>query len=465
MYDYVSNTLSEKSGLHVEVQFINVQHYPQITTNIHIEKKAKLILTGFIDYTSLDMNYILTSHCIASEHCKIDDDINILGYAKGVFSKLNIEGKGKALDGNVSYSFLKYTEKVEDLNIVMNDVNSTKLLTLLGQEALIKGKAEVNVNFPLMGENTKHGSITYAVKDNNFSGIPLNLHTKIDIIDMKHTFSIDINSPYLSLKLIKGHYNQEKKLANVSYILDIQDLSKLENLLGYKYFGKFYARGEIKYDKYLHITGLSKSFGGMIDYLFEKDGLHVQLDAVSFQDFMTLFPYEPMLSAEATGEIFYNFRQKTMVLNSTLQNAKIIHTKLIDIIHNKSGVDLKREVFQDSILDASYHNGLLLGDIKLKNKKSYLFLSSILIDTNKNTLNTYFDVHMQRQAFSGKVYGSLDDPKVNLDMQKFIRYQMDKQLDSMVGEHNRERMEKIPMGSAAKDMATGMGASFMGIFF
>ena len=87
------------------------------------------------------------------------------------------------------------------------------------------------------------------------------------------------------------------------------------------------------------------------------------------------------------------------------------------------------------------------------------------MDTNQSTINAYFDVHMQRQAFSGKVYGSIDDPKVNLNMQKLIRYQMDKQLDSMLGKKNRQIMEKIPMGDAAKNMATGMGASFIGMFF
>jgi hypothetical protein len=72
---------------------------------------------------------------------------------------------------------------------------------------------------------------------------------------------------------------------------------------------------------------------------------------------------------------------------------------------------------------------------------------------------------MQKNVFSGKVYGRLDDPKVNLNMQKLIRYQMDKQVDKMIGKDGREIMEKMPMGDVAKDMATDMGASFMKVFF
>jgi len=43
---------------------------------------------------------------------------------------------------------------------------------------------------------------------------------------------------------------------------------------------------------------------------------------------------------------------------------------------------------------------------------------------------------MQKQEFTGKVYGSIDDPKVNLNMQKLIQYQMDKQLDAMMGKQS-----------------------------
>ena len=50
-------------------------------------------------------------------------------------------------------------------------------------------------------------------------------------------------------------------------------------------------------------------------------------------------------------------------------------------------------------------------------------------------------------------------------MQKLIRHEMDKQLDSIMGEGNRKMMENMPMGDVAKDVASGMGGAFMGMFF
>jgi len=295
--------------------------------------------------------------------------------------------------------------------------------------------------------------------------MPLNLHTKIDIDGMKHSFIADITSPYLILNISKGEYEQDKKLAKAFYILDVKDLGQMEDLLGYRYSGPFYAMGEILYRDHLMISGLSKSYGGMLDFLFEKDGLKVELYDVSFMDFMKIFPFTPMLKADTTGHIYYNFIQKTLVVNTTLDNARFLPSKLVDTVYEKSGINMLNETFNTSSLDATYHNGMLTGNLKLTNPASYLYLTSTQINTEENTIDSYFDIKMQKQEFTGKVYGSLNDPKVNLNMQKLIQYQMDKQLDSMLGKGNREMIENMPMGGVAKGVATGAAATFMGMFF
>ena len=465
IYNLAGYTLSEKAGLKIEVKSINIREYPEVIVEMNVERKAKLIFTGELNNESLDMDYTLTSECIASDVCKIDDNIDVKGHVNGPFSRLTIIGKGKALDGEVHYSVMKFPDKVEDLKLTMRDVNSSKLFTLMGQDALIKGKADVDVVFKVMDKDNKKGLITYDVKDNNFSGIPLNLHTKVHIDNMKQSFIIDITSPFLKLNISEGTYDQEKKLAKAFYILDIKNLESLETLLGYKYLGPFYAMGEMRFDKYLRINGLSKSFGGMIDYLFEKDGLTVELIDVSFKDFMKLFPFPSIIDADTRGHIYYNFIQDTLVVNTTLKNAKFLPSNIVDAVYKRSGVKMRKETFDDSILEATYHNNILYGDMRLANQKSYFELTNVKMDSEKDIINANFGFKMQRQEFSGKVVGSLNDPDVDLDMHKLIQYQMDKQLDAIMGKKGRRLMEKMPMGGVAKGMAAGMGAGFMGMFF
>jgi hypothetical protein len=457
--------LSQKTDLNIKITSINIEHYPQVRFVMHIENKAKLTLWGHLDDAHVDMDYTLSSDCIAIELCKIDDKIKIKGHVSGPFSKLKITGKGLALDGNVTYSAIKYTDKVENIRLDMYDVNSTKLFHLLGQDALITGKANASLKFSLMNKTHKKGFLTYHVKDEDYEGIALELKTKVTIDDDIHHFQIDINSPALTLNISKGVYSQEKSNAHAFYTLDIKDLSKLEQLLGYKYRGPFYARGEMSYDKYFKVTGLSKSFGGITDFVFEKDGLKIELKNVLLQEIMHLFPFPSMLTANADGHIYYNFIQNTLVVNTKLKNAKFTHSKLVSVIRKKSGANMLNETFDNSTLDLTYHNAVILGDLKLANHRSHIYLTSTKINTDKNSINAFFDFQMQKQEFSGKVFGSLANPNVNLNMQRLIRYQMDKQVDKMIGKNNRKIMEKMPMGGVAKDMATDMGASFIKVFF
>lgn len=465
LYKFISHKVSDKVGLEVMVESIDISQFPNMMLSMYIEERAKLVLNGYMDDSQMDMNYTLHSDCIASTICKISDNLQIRGHVKGPFYKLFIEGKGRALDGNVSYSAMKFTDKVEDIRVDLKSVSSTKLLTLLGQEPLIQGEANAKVYFEHMAENTKKGSIYYDVKDNNFSNIPLYVQSNVMIDDMQHTFTMDVTSPYLSVNISKGHYDQAKSRAEAFYIVDIKDLAKLETLLGHKYLGAFYAMGEIKYDKYVHINGLSKSFGGMSDFTFEKDGLHIMLEDVSLKDIMMLFPVPSMIDADATGDIYYNFIQETMIVNADLTNAKFLRSKLVDIIYDKAGVKMMQERFDQSRLEMSYHDSIIHGFLKLQNRNSRLYLTAATVNTEYNTIDAYFDFKMQKQEFRGKVFGSLDSPEVNLDMQRLIKYQMDKQLDKMMGKNANNMIDKMPMGGIAKDVAAGMGASFMGMFF
>jgi len=108
---------------------------------------------------------------------------------------------------------------------------------------------------------------------------------------------------------------------------------------------------------------------------------------------------------------------------------------------------------------------MILGDLKLANGKGYLYLSNAEINTADDTVSAFFDVNLQTKAYSGKIYGTIEHPKVNLNVQKLIRHEMDRQMDGIIGQGNREMMDSMPMGSMPKDVASEMGAGFVGMFF
>ena len=430
-----------------------------------VEKYYQLKLDGSISDKWANMDYTLGAARCPSNVCTIEDTIDIKGDVHGPLKRLYIKGKGKALDGHVNFNALKINDELQDVHLKMTDIHAKKLSTLMGQPTLPSGKANINANFKYLNKEHKKGTLTYVLKEGNYENMPLNLTTHINALDNHYTFTADIDLNGAKANLSKGIHDEDKNITHAFYKLNIKDLTLLEKLFGHTYKGSFYAMGNIQYTDKFQVRGASKTFGGFTDFLYKEDILYIDFDNASFKYIMNLFPYPIILDADTKGSVNYDFKKESLIISTKLNNAKFLPSNLVNTAYKKAGVYLPNEVFTKSTLDLTYKNKIILGNLKLANETGYIYLTNANINTANNTVDAYFDVNLQEQEFTGKVYGSLDKPKVNLNMQKLIKHEMDKQFDSIMGKNNREMMEAMPMSGMAKDMASGMGAGFMGMFF
>lgn len=431
----------------------------------NVDTHYNLKLNGLLSDHMINMDYVLQSKRFPSPLATIEDEIEIKGHLNGPYARMHLRGEGTILDGRLHYDGIKVGDHLEDLTLVMDDIRALKLSILLGQPELPDGKVHLAANFAYLGKEKRKGTIRYRLKESTYSGLPLALNAQINVNNDKQTFTAKATLGSAEINLTEGVYNSETNLTSAFYTMQTKDLAELETLLGYKYKGPFAATGQVEYNDQVEIRGLSKTFGGLMDFLYKKEMLYVDLEAVSLKYIMNLFPYPLMLDAETTGNINFDFNKSLLLVDTNLTQAKFLHTDLVDTIYQKSQVNVLHEVFDDSSLTLRYQNDLLVGDLKLGNDTGSFSLTNTKINTAKNTINAYFSFDMQEQEFSGKIYGSMDDPKVNLDMQKLIQREMDKQLDGIIGKGGREMIEKIPMGGVAKDVATEVGAGFMKVFF
>jgi hypothetical protein len=430
-----------------------------------VEKYYKLKLDGSLSNEWANMDYKLSAARCPSHICIIEDDIDIKGHVYGPLKRLYIKGDGEALDGHVHFNALKVEDTLKDVHLKMTNIHAKKLSTLMGQPTLPGGKANIDANFKYLSKKHKKGTLSYTLKNATYATLPLSLTTLIKADDDHYTFTSDIDLNGAKAKLTEGIHDEDQNLTQASYTLDIKDLTLLEALFGHKYQGPFYAMGKISYRDDFHIRGLSKTFGGMTDFLYKEDFLYIDFHDASFKYIMNLFSYPVVLDADTKGSINYDFKKELLLINTKLNNAKFLPSDLVDKAYKSTGIYLPNETFENSMLELSYKNDIILGSLKLANEEGHIYLTNVQIDTDKDIVDAYFDVSLQKQEFTGKVYGSLDKPQVNLNMQKLIKHEMDKQFDSIMGKNNREMMEAMPMSGMAKDMASGVGAGFMGIFF
>ena len=364
-----------------------------------VNKHYKLTLNGLVNDSWANMDYALSAARFPSHICTIEDDINLIGHINGPFSRLHISGEGKALDGHVSYAGMKINDRLENFTLRMHDIHSLKLSTLLGQKTFPKGRADLQADFEYLSKESKKGTLTYSLEKSTLDKLPFSLHTQINLDNSKQTFVADITMANAEINITKGSRDTDANTTSAFYVIDVKDLTPFEKLFGYRYQGPFYAMGEATHHKHFKIQGLSKTFGGMLDFVYEKDMLNIDLDAVSFKQFMSLFPFQIMIDGQTTGKINYDFIKKRMLVNTKLKNAKFLHSDLVSNIYKKANVNMLVEEFDDSTLEASYQNNILSGDLKLANNRGHFFLTNTIMNTDKNTINAYFDFKMQEQEF------------------------------------------------------------------
>ena len=460
MYQY-----NLRGNLYVKVDKYTSAHDTFIDFDGRIQKHYALTLNGLVNKKWISMDYTLSSQRLPSHLCTIVDDVNVTGHFNGPFTRLHVAGMGKALDGKVSYKAIYLDKHLEDVEVNAKNIHALKLSTLLGYPELPYGKGDFKAAFSYLSQDIQRGNMYYWLRDAKLFGLPFTIDTRVNIKTHEQKFTANVTLGNAKLVLTKGLHHSKLGLSEAFYTLDVADLSAFEKLLGYKYNGAFYAVGTAQYNGTYTIHGLSKTFNGLTEFNYENNILDVDLEKVSFKRILNLFPYPSILDAKTTGEIHYDFTQEQLTIRSILKDAKFSYIKEMDTLYQKADINLLKETFTQATLDIHYHKKNILANLIMENEKSHLSLTNTQIDTKQKTINAFFDIKMQGSEFTGKLYGPLNKPKINLNMQKLIRHEMDRQLDSIVGEGNRKLMESMPMGDMAKDVASGMGGAFMGMFF
>ena len=430
-----------------------------------VQKHYALTLNGLVNQKRTSMDYTLRAARFPSHLCTIVDDVNLSGHLSGPFKHLYIEGKGTALEGKVSFSGTQTKNTLEEVQVSMKDIHALKLSTLLGHPELPLGRAEIEAHFPTLSKKLQEGTIDYHLRNSMLFHLPFSLDTHVILKKNRQNFIANMKLSDAKITLTKGEHNATNNTSKAFYTINVSNLSSLKKLLGYPYKGSFDAVGEVKYDKAYTIHGLSKSFDGFTEFDYTNEHLAIDFDHASFKQVMHIFPYPSLLDAQTTGKVYYDFKKKKLIVDTLLKNAKFIHSEITDTIYKKSGINLLSETFDNSTLKLTHQNKTIVADLILKNDKSHVTLTHANIDTKHKTLHSYFDVNMQKEEFSGKIYGSLSHPKIDLNMQKLVRHEMDKQMDSVMGEGNRKLMDAMPMGTTAKDMASEIGGGFLDMFF
>lgn len=438
-----------------------------MTFNGKVEEQYDVKLNGSLGKEWMNIGYHLHSNRLSGSTVTVEDNLTLKGDISGPYQRLYIEGKGKILGGEIDFDILKVGESFKDIHAQLKDINATKLHTLLDLEQLPKGNALLTIDFPHFSSDTKKGTIYYNLYKGSYKTLPLKLTSNIFVKNDIYTFDADIHLDTIEAQVTNGKYDANQSITQALYRVDIPQLKDAKPLLGGSYQGALSAKGEIFHHNNLQIKGTSKSFDGETEFLYKSSNamLYIDFKDASFRKIMQALDYPKYLEAQTNGSINYDFNKELLLIDSNLDDAQFFPSELVDKAYNKAGINLLYERFDASTLKVKYQHDIIHGSLKLSNLQNHIYLTQTMIDTKSKVIDSYFDILVQDRELTGKIYGSLQKPEINLDMQKLIQHEMDKQIDAFGGQAPREMMESMPLGGTAKDVVTGTAGSFMKIFF
>ena len=234
------------------------------------------------------------------------------------------------------------------------------------------------------------------------------------------------------VQLSDGHYAQTTSRLTANYALHVEELSDYKQILKHQYHGQLTTTGHLQYEQGAFILeGESRSYEGAVEYLYKEGKITAKLKGVSLEKLLHVVAFPALLSAKLYGSVSYTVKEKKLMIDTKLREARFRRTHMITILKNLTGIDILKEVYDKSAFVGVYEEGILTSMLHIDNGVNHLYLNNTQMSSKTNEVKGEFDLLLNQQAFLGTIYGTLDDPKVNIDMSKLIKYQINKKINNL----------------------------------
>ncbi|OUR70689.1 hypothetical protein A9Q76_06600 [Arcobacter sp. 31_11_sub10_T18] len=249
------NITSSLAKLNIEKNIINIREKT-------INSDYELLVNKFSDLS----DFIQT---------KSDKGFSLNGSIQGDERNLSIKGSTNIFQGNSTYDVVFQDNKLKEALLDLKAIEVEEFLALAQQPLYLKGKTNINARIKNAKIGFLDGNIKIQTKNANLNKNVINkqydLNLKKDInlnLDLnsvlnKNTInsSVKLKSSLLSMNISSLKLNLKNENIHSDFKLEVQNLRKLESLIGTKLNGSFNINGKISGDKKkVTIVGKSNIF-------------------------------------------------------------------------------------------------------------------------------------------------------------------------------------------------------------
>jgi len=425
----IENHLSQNSNNNITIHSLDLNKFPKITIHLKINQTATMILNGFINRDTMDMQYHLIGDSLKLNNLYLKEEIEVKGKISGNFNALAISGHGNIFEGIVDFNLTYLPKSIKNIKIKMEHIKSENVLALLDYKPFMQGRANINAQFKNFSNFKKEGIVTVNMQKSYLPLIkkyPLfHLHSTINFKNITYNYNATLTSKIGTVTIHNGQYHASKKELYGEYTVHINDLSDFQTLLRHKYTGDFQTHGKIFYNEHnkaLHINGSTKKFDGAIDYIFKNNNLNIKLTAVSLQKVLEQFSDASIISSKIYGTINYNLKEEIAIINTDLKETYFLESQFTNLIQEKLNTNILSDEYNKSSFSGGYKDAVLFSVLKIDNGSNYIYLTDTKLNLLTNNINSKFEMLMTGTKIQGKIYDKVANPQVQINTKMFTIY-------------------------------------------
>ncbi len=457
---YAHDYLVKKAPKDIDIKLVNFNiSLSTLKADLIINNDIKMNLDGNFSPISkkFDLKYIVQAYRFKIGEHSIQDEINLKGKLIGNMDNFHIIGDGKALTSEVDYKFDLERQKVKNLSLNMKKGNIAKLLNILHQKSYSSGNFDMNLTTPILNKKNIYADINLSIKNAKVNEqliykeweieIPpkttFQTKSQIQIEGGLIKFNTDINSSLGDLRLTKGNLYQvdQKNRLQVHYYLHSKDTAALEPIIKRKIRGEIGVWGDATYDNIWLLTGETRSFGGAIKFDIKDTILNAKIDQASLSHLFYFTYYPTIIDARVNGNLNYNIKEEDGILHSKWEKIKFRRSGISEKIRKYTTIDLSKELFTSATFEADVNRKLLNFDFKAQNSTSHLYLIDSMMNKIDNTIHARFDLGIRGQNLRGTILGDINNPKIELDIAKYIGDAIQEQIDTFISDETKQQLK------------------------
>ncbi|RLA63664.1 MAG: hypothetical protein DRQ78_06700 [Epsilonproteobacteria bacterium] len=446
---YLKEKLEKDLGMHVDIQTFKLKSglaQFHILVNKQADVRMRMYYTlwdgaikGIYQIDAKHFNYY------AIEIKDIDIEGNFSGFSQALF----VEGKGQISKRKVDYHMRVIEDMPQDMIIKIKD---TFLLDMYAK-GILDTQIKLNDINPLEGSFSMKsiGAKTnpeamYALLGKKLK-LRVELEAKGSIKKDKISMEAKVDTDMATIHLKDTQVNIKTQSLTSKYTLDIADLTKLYSLIDTKLYGVMQAKGTIKKDKTLKLTGFSQSFGGQISYVFAGQEMRSKMTKVPLINILELLGYKKSFLGQASGTAIYNLDSQRGFIDIDIASFQIKPSTLTRTLAMVLGKDPSRIIFSNTTFHAKIKKEWAEYTLDAKGTRSGIKIKKGRFNKISHAHTAKFHFIYEDYHIQGKITGTIENPKVTLDPSSLLNATQKNKL--------KNKLEKI-LGTKAVDFLKGL---------